>query len=439
MSAIEDLRAGREVQGLAEAARAENMTTEKLAELIVSGRAALLANRARRGVIRPVAIGEGLSTKVNANLGASEDASGPGEELHKLAAAVEAGADAVMDLSTGGDLVAMRRSLLDACPVPLGTVPVYEAAVRAGAAVEEMTADDLLGVVRRQAEEGVDFQTVHAALTHEQARSALASDRLAGIVSRGGAILASWMLAHDAENPLYERFDEVIEICRVHDVTLSLGDSLRPGALADAGDGPQMREAAVLGELVARCREAGVQVMVEGPGHVPLNLVAKQMQELKDACDGAPLYVLGPLVVDIAPGYDHITAAIGGAVAASAGADFLCYVTRAEHVCLPDRDDVVEGVVAARIAAHAGDIAKGVTGARDRDDAMARARKALDWEAQFALALEPSLPRRMRQRAGGEDGACAMCGSLCAMKLATDAAERESACPSARDRERACG
>lgn len=438
MSAIEDLRAGRDVVGLVEAARDEGIAVERLAELIVSGRVALLANRARRGVVRPVAIGEGLRTKVNANLGASEDASGPAEELRKLSAAVDAGADAVMDLSTGGDLIAMRRSLLDASPVPLGTVPVYEAAVRVGAAVEEMAAGDLLAVVRRQAEEGVDFQTVHAALTREQAEGALASDRLAGIVSRGGAILAAWMLAHDAENPLYERFDEVLEICRTHDVTVSLGDSLRPGALADAGDGPQMREEAVLGDLVARCREAGVQVMVEGPGHVPLDLVALQMRELKEACDGAPLYVLGPLVADIAPGYDHITAAIGGAVAAGAGADFLCYVTRAEHVCLPDAEDVSEGVVAARIAAHAGDIAKGIPGARDRDDAMARARKALDWEAQFALALEPTLPRLMRKRAGAEEGACAMCGSYCAMRIATDAAELSAACPSAGEGERTC-
>lgn len=438
MSAIDDLRAGREVAGLAEAARDEGVSAEHLAELILSGRAALLANRARRGRIRAVAVGDRLRTKVNANIGASEDASCAEEEVRKLAAAVDAGADAVMDLSTGGDLVAMRRRLLDASPLPLGTVPVYEAAVRVGAAIEDMTADDLLGVVRRQAEEGVDFQTVHAALTREQAEHALTSPRLAGIVSRGGAILAAWMLAHDAENPLYERFDEVLEICRQHDVTVSLGDSLRPGALADAGDGPQMREADVLGELVRRCRDAGVQVMVEGPGHVPLGLVEQQIRDLKSACDGAPLYVLGPLVVDIAPGYDHITAAIGGAAAAAAGADFLCYVTRAEHVCLPETEDVAEGVVAARIAAHAGDIAKGVPGARDRDDAMARARKALDWEAQFELALEPSLPRSMRRRAGAEEGACAMCGSYCAMRIATDAAQMH-ACPESEEGERKCG
>ena len=439
MSAIEDLRDGREVVGLAEAARAEGVTIEHLAGLILSGRAALLANRKRRGSIRAVAIGEGLGTKVNANIGASEDVSCAEEELRKLTVAVDAGADAVMDLSTGGDLIAMRRRLLDASPLPLGTVPVYEAAVRVGAAIEEMTANDLLAVVRRQAEEGVDFQTVHAALTHEQAEHALSSERLAGIVSRGGAILAAWMLAHDAENPLYERFDEVLEICRRHDVTVSLGDSLRPGALADAGDGPQMREAHVMGELVRRCRDAGVQVMVEGPGHVPLHLVEQQIRDLKSACHGAPLYVLGPLVVDIAPGYDHITAAIGGAVAAAAGADFLCYVTRAEHVCLPDADDVAEGIVAARIAAHAGDIAKGVPGARDRDDAMARARKELDWETQFALALEPSLPRAMRRRAGAEEGACAMCGSYCAMRIATDAANLRAACERPEEGELKCG
>jgi phosphomethylpyrimidine synthase len=394
---------------------------------VLDGTVAVVANVARRERIRPTAVGAGTRTKVNANIGTSDSTSSLAEELVKLDGALRAGADAVMDLSTGGDLPAVRRAILDRCDVPLGTVPIYEAGVRAGretGSVRDMRADDMLAIVRRQAEEGVDFQTIHAAFTRAQAERVAASARITGVVSRGGAMLANWMVANDAENPFFERFDEVLEICAEHDVTLSLGDSLRPGCLADAGDEAQMAELAILGDLVLRARDAEVQVIVEGPGHVPLADVARQMRDAKRLCHGAPLYVLGPLVTDIAPGYDHITAAIGGATAAAAGADFLCYVTPAEHVCLPDARDVVDGVVASRIAAHAGDLSKGVPGARARDDAMALARKALDWDAQFALAIDPERPRRLREeRAGTPDKECSMCGALCAMRQADEARE----------------
>lgn len=425
MGIVELLRRGKDVPTLARAADAERIPVETLAARVLDGTAVLLANAARRDRVRPVAIGSGLGVKVNANIGASSTASGPADEIRKLDAAVRAGADAVMDLSTSDDLEVVCRSILSRSPVPVGTVPVYEAAVlaiREKGAVTRMTAGDLMAAVRRQAEEGVDFQTVHAGFTKAQAEAVARSGRLAGVVSRGGALLACYMAASGDENPYYERFDEVLEICRKHDVTLSLGDSLRPGCLADAGDDAQMEEMRILGDLVLRAREAGVQVIVEGPGHVPLSDVPYHVEEAKRLCHGAPLYLLGPLVVDVAPGYDHITAAIGGAVAAMSGADFLCYVTRAEHVCLPDADDVFEGVMAARIAAHAGEVARGHRGARARDDAMARARKALAWEEQFACALDPETPSRMRaERGSPRERECSMCGPLCAMRVYSEA------------------
>lgn len=427
MGLIGELKRGESRAWLELAAAAEGVEPEGLADRVLDGTVAIIANMSRRDRIRPVAVGAGLRTKVNANIGTSETISGLTEELRKLDSALRAGADAVMDLSTGGDLGAVRRAILERCDVPLGTVPIYEAGViaqRERGSVRDMTADGMLDVVRRQAAVGVDFQTVHAAFTRAQAERVAASGRLTGVVSRGGAMLALWMAANDAENPFFERFDEVLEICVKHDVTLSLGDSLRPGCLADAGDESQMAELGILGGLVLRAREASVQVIVEGPGHVPLADVPEQMREAKRLCHGAPLYVLGPLVTDIAPGYDHITSAIGGAVAAAAGADFLCYVTPAEHVCLPDADDVFEGVVASRIAAHAGDIAKGVLAAREVDDRMARAREALDWDAQFDLAIDPVRPRELReQRAGTPEWECSMCGALCAIQQAKQARE----------------
>lgn len=425
MGLIEELRNGDSNPWLDAAATVEGVSAGDLAIWVLQGSVAIMANAARRGRIRPVAVGRGLRTKVNANIGTSDSTSSQAEELFKLDAAMRAGADAVMDLSTGGDLIAMRRAILERCDVPVGTVPIYETgihAVRRTGSVRDMSASSMLETVRRQAEEGVDFQTIHAAFTRHRAERVASSGRLTGVVSRGGAMLANWMAANDAENPYYEHFDEVLAICAAHDVTLSLGDSLRPGCLADAGDESQMAELVILGELVLRAREVGVQVIVEGPGHVPLADVAAQMHEAKRLCHGAPLYVLGPLVTDIAPGYDHITAAIGGAVAAAAGADFLCYVTPAEHVCLPDARDVVDGVVAARIAAHSGDISKGVVGAREHDDRMARARKTLDWDAQFGLAIDPDRPRLLRdEREGTPDKECSMCGALCALRQADDA------------------
>lgn len=425
MAFFEDLDAGRLDDLVGRVAQREGVDPADLVCGLRDGRVALLGSSARREHVRVLAVGEGLTVKVNANIGTSETASGIEQEMAKLEAALAAGADAVMDLSTGGDFRAVRERILQRCDVPLGTVPIYEAAVasvRRGTGVTGMAADEMLGAVRRQAAEGVDFQTIHAGLTREQV--AAASGRLAGIVSRGGAFLACWMEANDAENPFFERFDEVLAICREHDVVLSLGDSLRPGCLADAGDVAQVRELEILGGLVLRAREAGVQVIVEGPGHVPLSGIADQVHLAKKLCHGAPLYVLGPLVTDVAPGYDHVTAAIGGAMAASAGADFLCYVTRAEHVRLPDVDDVREGVVCARIAAHAGDVARGLPGARAWDDRMAAARKALDWSGQFALAIDDECPRHMRaDRAGEPVRECSMCGSLCAMRLVSESLE----------------
>jgi len=422
MAFFDDLQNGRLDETLATLARNESVDVNELVEGIRRGHIAVLASRARRNHIRPSAVGEGLRVKVNANIGTSEAASSIEQELAKLDAALSAGTDAVMDLSTGGDLREVRFRILERCDVPLGTVPVYEAAVnsmRRDAGVTGMSANEMLAAVRTHAEDGVDFMTVHAGLTREQA--AAASSRAAGIVSRGGAFLACWMEANDAENPYYERFDEVLDICRRHDVVLSLGDSLRPGCIADAGDEAQLGELRILGDLVLRARAAGVQVIVEGPGHVPISEIVEQMRIAKELCHKAPLYVLGPIVTDVAPGYDHVTSAIGGALAASAGADFLCYVTRAEHVCLPDADDVHEGVVCARVAAHAGDIARNLPAAREWDAQMTSARKNLDWKRQFAIAIDRQRPEAMRQmRGGGSDKQCSMCGSLCAMRLVNE-------------------
>ncbi|MBU4556845.1 MAG: phosphomethylpyrimidine synthase ThiC [Actinobacteria bacterium] len=399
----------------------EHTTSDALRELLLDGRATVLGSHARVGQIRACVVGAGLRTKVNANFGTSALSSDLVGELHKLDVAIEAGADAVMDLSTGGDIRAVRGAVLARASVPVGTVPVYEAAVQAAGrsgGPTAMTLDSLIAAVRNHAEQGVDFQTVHASITRSQLSSGAVERRRTGIVSRGGALLACWMRAHDAENPYYERFDEVLDICRGYGVTLSLGDSMRPGCLADAGDEAQMTEVAVLGGLVQRARDAGVRVIVEGPGHVPLHEVAAQVTAIKRACHGVPLYVLGPLVTDVAPGYDHITSAIGGTLAAMSGADFLCYVTRAEHVRLPNADDVREGVIACRIAAHAGDVAAGLPGAREWDEAMATARKALDWPGQFALAIDPTLPAEMRAHSDAGDAAeCTMCGPLCSMRV----------------------
>lgn len=424
MTVLERARRGEVPALVEEAARAEGADPRQLAGAVARGEAAVCVNRGR-GACRPAAVGRGLRVKVNANLGTSSDCADPEQELAKLRAALDAGADAVMDLSTAGDLSAMRARILEACPVPLGTVPVYEAAVRAlkrgASSPVDMAAADLLAAVEAHAREGVAFMTVHCGITRAGLRRIDRGQRLLGIVSRGGSLLAGWMRRTGAENPLYERFDEVLAICRAEDVVLSLGDGLRPGALADATDAAQLEELSVLGELTERAWAAGVQVIVEGPGHVPLHEVAANVALQKRLCKGAPFYVLGPLVTDVAPGYDHITSAIGGALAAQAGADMLCYVTPSEHLGLPTADDVRAGVIASRIAAHAADVARGLPGARDWDDAMARARAALDWEGQMRLALDPAEARRIRERALPADAeVCTMCGELCAYRQERD-------------------
>jgi phosphomethylpyrimidine synthase len=383
-----------------------------------------------RSMERPCVIGAGSRVKVNANIGTSSDYAGLGDELRKLQAAVEAGADAVMDLSTAGPLDKVRDAVVANSPIPVGSVPIYQAAVRAmdekGSTVA-MTPGDMFRAVEDHCASGVDFITVHCGVTMGVLEVLKANPRVADIVSRGGAFLAGWILHNQRENPLYAEFDRLLEIARRYEVTLSLGDGLRPGSVEDASDAAQVAELVVLGELVRRCRDAGVQCMVEGPGHIPLNQVEANVRMAKGITRGAPFYVLGPLVTDVATGYDHIAAAIGGAVAGLAGADFLCYVTPREHLGLPTEEDVREGVVVTRIAAHAADLARGVQGAREWDLRMSRARKALDWEGQMGLALDPARARRLfgeRQVEG--ESACTMCGDFCAMRFVADYLGKES-------------
>lgn len=420
MTQILAARAGEITSAMRRVSEREKVPVEEILKKVAAGTVVIPANK-NHVSLDPCGIGEGLRTKINANLGTSTAFPGIEDELTKLETALKAGADAVMDLSTGGDLDACRRAILARSSVPVGTVPIYQAAVEARekrGSIVKMTADDLFAVIEKQAADGVDFITVHCGITLEAIGRLQRQGRVTDIVSRGGSFLAGWMLHNERENPLYEQFDRLLEICLRYDVTLSLGDGLRPGCLADATDRAQIQELIVLGELVDRARAAGVQAMVEGPGHVPLDQVAANVQVQKTLCNGAPFYVLGPLVTDVAPGYDHITAAIGGAVAAMAGADFLCYVTPSEHLGLPTIDDVKEGVVVSRIAAHAADLVKGVPGAREWDLAMARARKALDWEAQINLAIDPEKARAYREKrnpAGTK--ACTMCGDFCAMEI----------------------
>lgn len=419
MTILEAVRAGRIPAEVEAAALAEKVDPAVLAAAVAGGTAIVCKNR-HRARCRPLAIGAGLRTKVNANIGTSKDQMDPEREMAKLAAALDAGADTVMDLSTGGPLGEIRRRILEECPVPVGTVPLYEAGARtaaAGRTVPEMDPEEIFRVIEEQAREGVDFVTVHCGITREGVRRLEGHPRLLGVVSRGGSFTVAWMRRNGAENPLHEHFDRLLGICREHEVVLSLGDGFRPGALADATDRGQVHELLVLGELTLRAWEAGVQVMIEGPGHVPLDQIQANVLLQKRLCHGAPFYVLGPLVTDVAPGYDHITSAIGGAVAAMAGADILCYVTPSEHLGLPTVEDVREGVIASRIAGHAADVAKGVPGAREWDDAMARARGALDWEKQYSLAVDPARAREIRGRSLPADAdVCTMCGEFCAIR-----------------------
>ncbi|MBC7342436.1 MAG: phosphomethylpyrimidine synthase ThiC [Clostridia bacterium] len=420
MTQLEQAKKGIITQEMEKVAAEEGLTPETIRQLVAEGQVVIPANVNHRG-LKPVGIGKGLRTKVNANIGTSSDYPDLEVEMAKLKVALEAGTDAVMDLSTGGDLNANRRRILEACPVALGTVPIYQAAVEAiknRGSLVAMEPEDLFRVILQHAQDGVDFITVHCGVTRETVERLQREGRLADIVSRGGAFLTGWMLHNQKENPLYEQFDRLLEICRQYDVTLSLGDGLRPGCLADATDRAQVQELIILGELVDRARAAGVQAMVEGPGHVPLDQIAANILLEKRLCHGAPFYVLGPLVTDVAPGYDHITSAIGAAQAAAAGADFICYVTPAEHLGLPREEDVRAGVIAARLAGHAGDLVKGVKGAWEWDQQMARARKALDWEAQIDLAIDPKRARELRGSRNPEQAeACSMCGDYCAMKI----------------------
>ncbi len=404
-------------------AREEGVSSEWLREKIASGRIVIPANRNHRGV-KPLGIGEGLRIKVNTNLGTSSDHVDLEEELEKLEVSIEAGTDAVMDLSTGGDIDAIRKQIIRHSTVPVGTVPIYEAAIGAAKkrkALAKMRVEDLFEVIERQAEEGVDFITVHCGVTRNAVERLKKARRLLGVVSRGGSFLIEWMLYNNKENPLYEHYDRLLEIAKKYDVTLSLGDGLRPGCLADATDRPQVQETITLGELTERAWAEGVQVMIEGPGHVPLDQIEANVILQKRLCRGAPFYVLGPLVTDVSPGYDHITCAIGGAIAGKAGADFLCYVTPSEHLKLPSIEDVREGVIATRIAGHAADIARGNKKALQRNMEMAKARMAFDWEKQIELSLDPVKARRYHEEGkSGEEDVCTMCGEFCAIKRVKD-------------------
>ncbi|MGD0917358.1 MAG: phosphomethylpyrimidine synthase ThiC [Thermodesulfobacteriota bacterium] len=404
-------------------AKEEEVSPEWLREKVASGRVVIPVNRNHDG-LHAVGIGEGLRIKVNTNIGTSSDHADLGEELEKLEVSIQAGTDTLMDLSTGGDIAAIRREIMRHSAIPLGTVPIYEAAieaVRKRKALSKMRAEDLFEVIERQAEEGVDFITVHCGVTRSSVERLRRDHRQMGVVSRGGSFLIEWMITNGQENPLYEQFDRLLEIAKKYDMTLSLGDGLRPGCLADATDRPQIEEMIILGELTERAWAEGVQVMIEGPGHVPLDQIEANVLLEKRLCKGAPFYVLGPLVTDISPGYDHITCAIGGAIAGRAGADFLCYVTPSEHLKLPTVEDVREGVIATRIAGHAADIARGNRKALQRDLEMSKARKNFDWERQIELSIDPEKARRYHEEGkSGEKDVCTMCGEFCAMKRVKD-------------------
>ncbi len=419
MTQIEAARAGIVTDEMRYVAEQENRPVEFIMEGLKKGTIVIPKNKNHD--IKPMGIGEGLRTKVNANIGTSSDIAQLDMELEKLKAAVSAKADSVMDLSTGGDLDYIRKKILDESPIVVGNVPIYQTAVEVAlerGSVAYMTEDDIFSTIEKQAKDGIDYMTLHCGVTRETLERLINQGRVEDIVSRGGTFLSVWMLYNKKENPLFEHFDRVIEIAKQYDVTLSLGDGFRPGAIADATDRAQIHELILLGELHRRALEAGVQSMIEGPGHMPINQVVMNAQIEKSVCEGAPFYVLGPVVTDIAPGYDHITSAIGGALMAASGADFLCYVTRAEHVRLPTPEDVREGVIVTRIAAHAADIAKGIPGAFEWDLEMSKARKSLDWERMIELSIDPEYVKRERESSPPEEeDVCTMCGKFCAIKL----------------------
>jgi phosphomethylpyrimidine synthase len=419
MTQLEQARSGVITEEMKTVAQRERVDAAWLMAQVAKGRVVIPANERHKGLV-PCGIGQGLLVKVNANIGTSSDRAIIEEELEKLEVSMEAGADTVMDLSTGGDIDATRRAILKQSTLPLGTVPIYQAVVET---VEEtgglihLTTEKIFDVIEKQAADGVDFITVHCGLTRAALEMLKDQGRVTDIVSRGGAFLTTWMLHHDKENPLYDNYDRLLSIAKEYDITLSLGDGLRPGCLADATDRAQVHELMTLGHLTQLAWKKDVQVMIEGPGHVPLDQIEANVILQKRLCHDAPFYVLGPLVTDIATGYDHVACAIGGAVAGAAGADFLCYVTPAEHLCLPSVADVREGVVVTRIAAHAADLARGNEMALERDRRMSTARKNLDWETQMELAIDPQKARRYREEnPPAEEDVCTMCGKYCAIK-----------------------
>lgn len=408
-------------------ASAEGISPEKLASDIAGGVTVITRNNLHD--IAPLGIGRGLKTKINANIGTSKDRVSYDEEIKKLEVLVKYGADAVMDLSTGGDTKGLRNILIKKSPISVGTVPIYEAVVRTTEKhghIAKMTSDDLFDVIEEHAKDGVDFVTVHCGITQKAIERLRQDRRILDVVSRGGAFLLEWMICNNKENPLYEQHDRLLEMAKKYDLTLSLGDGFRPGCLADATDRSQIEELVTLGELRDIALSEGVQTIIEGPGHVPLNQVELNIKMQKEICKGAPFYVLGPLVTDIAMGYDHIAAAIGGAIAGAAGADFLCYVTPSEHIRLPDIEDVIEGVVASKIAAHAADIAKGIASAIEKDKKMAQYRKNLNWEGQISLSFNPDKVRRLRGEAPPSlNEVCSMCGEFCAIKTVERALQKK--------------
>jgi phosphomethylpyrimidine synthase len=416
---LEYAREGIVTPQLKHVAEEEGIPEEVLIKKVADGSVVIPANINHTNLI-PCGIGEGLRIKINANIGTSSDTGDVNTELEKLKVCIDYKADAVMDLSTGGDINAIRKTIIENCPLTIGSVPIYQALVETTAsykAVVNMTEDDLFNAIEAHCRDGMDFITVHCGITRRAVDLLKYEGRVTDVVSRGGAFVIAWMLHNNKENPLYEHFDKLLEIAHKYDVTLSLGDGLRPGSTADATDRAQIEELITLGELVDRARAAGVQAMVEGPGHVPLNQIITNMQLQKTICHNAPFYVLGPLVTDIAAGYDHITGAIGGAIAATNGASFLCYVTPAEHIGLPDIEDVKNGIIASRIAAHAADIANGIPGAAERDRRMSAARKKLDWEGQKVECIDPVKFSEMRRNKQTATEACSMCGKYCAMKI----------------------
>jgi phosphomethylpyrimidine synthase len=420
MTQLEKARSGIVSEEMEICAAEEGVEADYIRQGVADGTIVICRN-VNHKTIKPLAIGRGLRTKVNANIGTSKDNNDPAAELEKLHVACKAGADAVMDLSTGGDLASIRKAVMEQSTVAIGTVPIYQAAVKIlgeKKAISEMTAHDMFAVIEENGRDGVDFITVHCGVNRESVAAVEKQGRVLGIVSRGGSMTANWMYCNNRENPLYEEYDRLLEIAHRYDMVLSLGDGLRPGAISDATDRGQLKELIILGELAARARDAGAQVMIEGPGHVPITEVEANIRIQKKLCQGAPFYVLGPLPTDIAPGYDHITSAIGGAIAGAAGADFLCYVTPAEHLRLPTLSDVRDGVIAARIAGHIADIAKGVKGAKERDRKMSECRKNFDWQGQIDLSIDPERTVALLEKSkSAQDEGCTMCGEFCAIKL----------------------